>query len=254
MSIESFVILVLYGSIWGSFLMVAGLRIPLHQSIVFSRSYCPHCKEPLSPIELIPLISVLIQKGKCRHCKEPVSFIYPLAELTTGLLTAFSMWHAQLNWTVFFTLFLLLSFGVVFSVTDLAYRILPNQIMHCFLVAVILFHGFFHRTHLISYLITGIGFFAFFYTFYLLFPNSIGGGDVKCYGVIGFLLGYQTALTALFMATGLACLVYFFLRMLKLIRKETPIPFAPFIFMGAYASYLTHPQLLHYVHEVLLTL
>lgn len=247
MSIGSFLIVLVYGTVWGSFLTVAGLRIPLHQSIVCSRSYCPQCKATLSPMELIPVVSILIQKGKCRHCRNTVSFLYPVTELIVGGLVAFSIWHAQMNWTTILTLCLLLSFGIVFSITDLVYRILPNRIMLCFFISVFSFHFFFHPTHFMSYLLTGFGFFVSFFVFYLLFPNSIGGGDVKCYGVIGFLLGYQTTLTALFFASGLACLVYFFLRIFKLVRKETPIPFAPFIFIGAYISSLLTPHLLQYL-------
>lgn len=248
MTTLSLILIVLYGSVWGSFLTVAGLRTPLRQPFVFSRSACPHCKATLTPIELIPIFSILVQKGRCRHCKEPIALLYPLTELAAGLLGAFSIWYAQMDWSRIATLFLIISFGILFSVTDLAYRILPNKLMLCFLGAVFFFRIVLRPAAFIPYLLTGVGFFAFFYLFYLLFPDSIGGGDVKCYGVIGFLLGYQVTLAAILFASGLACLIYFFLYFFKGVRKETPIPFAPFIFIGAYVSYLFSPQLLLYLN------
>lgn len=254
MTTLSFVLIVLYGSVWGSFLTVAGLRIPLRQPFVFSRSACPHCKTALAPIELIPVLSILFQKGRCRHCKQPIALLYPLTELAAGLLGAFSIWYVHMDWNSMATLFLLISFGILFSVTDLTYRILPNKLMLCFLAAVFFVHIVFRPAAFIPHLLTGIGFFAFFYLFYLLFPDSIGGGDVKCYGVLGILLGYQTTLAALLFASGSACLVYFFLRFFKDFRKDTPIPFAPFIFIGAYVSYLFSPQLLFYLNAFLFSL
>ena len=47
-----------------------------------SRSACPKCGHTLSALELIPLVSWLIQGGKCRHCKAPISIRYPLTEAT----------------------------------------------------------------------------------------------------------------------------------------------------------------------------
>lgn len=246
-----FFLLMIYGCVWGSFLTVVGLRIPINQPIVFSRSCCPHCEHPLAFVELIPLLSILIQKGKCRQCKEPISVLYPLTEWMTGLLFAVSFWYAPLHWETTLTLFLLLSFGIIFSVTDLAYRILPNKIMFWFLIAVFILNSFFHQADFYHYLLNGLGFFSFFYMFYLLFPNSIGGGDVKCYGVLAFLLGYQISLLAVLFASGLACTVFFCVRLFKRIPKDLPIPFAPFIFIGAYLAYLTSPQLINFLNLLL---
>lgn len=236
--------LFLYGCIWGSFLMVVGLRIPLQQSIIFSRSHCPHCRKKLSSSELIPLFSFLIQKGRCRQCKSSISLLYPLTEWVTGLLFVLSFWYARLDLETTLVLFLILSFGLVFTVTDLTYRILPNRILFAFFIVVFLLNVFLRSTNFYTYVLTGIGFFCFFYAFYLIFPGGIGGGDVKCYGIIGFLLGYQASLLAVILACIFASITFLWFLFYRNIPKNTPIPFAPFIFVGAYLAYLLSPFLI----------
>lgn len=247
MSIISIFPLTIYGLIWGSFLTVVGLRAPLNQSFIFSRSSCPHCQHVLSSIELIPLFSILFQKGKCRHCQHPIALLYPLVEITTAGLFVVSFLWTRSDWTELSILFLVLSFGIIFSVSDLTTQILPDKIMLLFLIFVFL-HQFFARPDtFFSYLICGIGFFAFFYLFSFFFPHSIGGGDVKYYGILGFLLGYQTTVLALLLACSIACTVYLPLRFIKKHNRNQPIPFAPFIFLGAYISCLISPLFFAYL-------
>jgi len=74
------------GCCFGSFLMVIGLRVPVHQSIVFPRSHCPHCHSTLHFFELIPILSYLIQRGRCRNCQQHISISHPLAEALTGFI------------------------------------------------------------------------------------------------------------------------------------------------------------------------
>ena len=252
MSILTIFPLTIYGLIWGSFLTVVGLRAPLNQSFVFSRSSCPHCQHTLSSTELIPLFSILFQKGKCRHCQHPIALLYPLVEFTTAFLFVFSFLWVQPNWINLGSLFLILSFGIVFSVSDLTTQILPDKIMLLFFTVVFLFQLFIRPKDFFSYLICGIGFFTFFYLFYLFFPTSIGGGDVKYYGILGFLLGYQTTALAILLTCILASAVYLPLRFLKKHHKNQLIPFAPFIFLGAYTAYLISPLFFDYFNLFLL--
>ncbi len=56
------------GSLFGSFIAALVIRWPLGQSVISGRSACDACGQRLGAIELIPIISALIQRGKCRHC------------------------------------------------------------------------------------------------------------------------------------------------------------------------------------------
>ncbi len=76
----------IYGLCIGSFLNVVIYRVPLEKSVVGGRSFCPKCDKQLTALELIPVISWVIQGRKCKGCKEPISFIYPLIELSVAIL------------------------------------------------------------------------------------------------------------------------------------------------------------------------
>lgn len=248
MQVVYLLILCVYGFVWGSFLTVVGLRVPLNQPLLFNRSACPNCHHVLAGKELIPVFSILHQKGKCRHCHQHISLLYPTIELVSAASFCLIYLYADHHIFDLATLVILLTFGIVFSVSDLTYQILPDRIMLWFAVAVFGAHLLNGMEDILFYSATGIMFFLLFYLFYQRLPNSIGGGDVKCYGILGFLLGYQTCVLALL----LACLLVFAVQVpLLLVKKTNPqqaIPFAPFIFTGAFLAYLVGPAFYEWLH------
>ena len=76
------------GCLIGSFITLASYRIPLQEKILITRSQCPSCKKPLSALNLIPVLSYLMQRGKCSKCKSPISPRYIIIELIAGLVFA----------------------------------------------------------------------------------------------------------------------------------------------------------------------
>lgn len=83
-----FIILCMFvmGSLFGSFFSLATYRIPRHQDIVATRSYCPTCKHKLNFFDLIPVLSYIIRGGKCKYCGEKISIRYFLLETINGLV------------------------------------------------------------------------------------------------------------------------------------------------------------------------
>lgn len=81
----------------GSFLNVVIRRIPAGESIVYPGSHCPNCKHPIRPLDNIPLFSYLILRGKCRYCHSSISFTYPLVELLTGAILAYTIYQNGLD-------------------------------------------------------------------------------------------------------------------------------------------------------------
>jgi leader peptidase (prepilin peptidase)/N-methyltransferase len=115
----------LVGLCVGSFLNVCVARWPRELSVVRPRSRCPHCGHQLAWFENIPLFSWLVLRAKCRCCDEPISAIYPLGEISIGLLWAISVWHfgptfAALRVAVFFTILT----GI--ALTDLKHYLIPD--------------------------------------------------------------------------------------------------------------------------------
>lgn len=73
------------GALFGSFFSLATYRIPRHEDIIATRSYCPNCKHKLSFFDLFPVISYITHFGKCKYCKDKISPRYILLESLNGL-------------------------------------------------------------------------------------------------------------------------------------------------------------------------
>src|SRR6516162_4906235 len=97
-------ILFVFGAMVGSFANVCILRIPAEESIVFPRSRCPKCKQPVRWYDNIPLISWILLRGRCRSCESPISFRYFVVELLTAIaaVTLYSRVGLGVEWLVLF--------------------------------------------------------------------------------------------------------------------------------------------------------
>ena len=83
-----FLNLFLIGACFGSFLCLVAERLPVGRSLWWPPSHCQGCHQPLQLYELIPVVSILLQRFRCRKCQQPVAKSYLLAELVMGGLTA----------------------------------------------------------------------------------------------------------------------------------------------------------------------
>ena len=131
----------LFGIVVGSFLNVCITRIPEEISIVSPGSRCPRCKTAIKPYDNVPVFGWLWLRGKCRACGQPISPMYPLIELSTGLLFVaayldFGITQATVKW-LFFTCLV-----IVLTVTDLRVRMLPDAINWPGFAAGLLFSAF----------------------------------------------------------------------------------------------------------------
>jgi prepilin signal peptidase PulO-like enzyme (type II secretory pathway) len=60
--------------------------------ILNGRSHCFKCKKTLKFFDLFPILSFLSTSWKCRYCKTKIPYIYPILELSTGILFAL-IWY-----------------------------------------------------------------------------------------------------------------------------------------------------------------
>ena len=115
----------LVGLCIGSFLNVCVARWPRDLSVVRPRSRCPHCGHQLAWFENIPLFSWLVLRARCRCCDEPISVIYPLLEVTIGVLWAVCVWHFGPTFTALrLAVFLTILTGV--ALTDIKHYLIPD--------------------------------------------------------------------------------------------------------------------------------
>lgn len=229
-------ILFVYGVVLGSFFNVIGIRIPMMKSIIKPQSECPHCMHKLEPFELIPVISFLIQKGKCRGCKSRISPVYPTFELLTGIL--FATAPLVIGWSGELVVALtLISMFMIIIVSDINYMLIPDKIL-------LWFAGIFLLERIIwpltpwwdSLLGAGTGFLLLL-IIAILSKGGMGGGDIKLYALLGFVLGFKLVLLSFFLSTLFGAVIGGLALLLKIVKRKQPIPFGPFIAAGTLIAY-----------------
>ena len=80
------VYLFIIGCCLGSFINVIAYRLTIGQSLIYPRSRCPRCKTKIKWFDNIPFLSWVFLRGKCRACKNKIPIIYPLVEISLGIL------------------------------------------------------------------------------------------------------------------------------------------------------------------------
>ena len=231
------IIVFIFGLIIGSFINVCIYRIPRKESIVFPASHCPLCQNPIRFYDNIPLISFLILRGRCRGCNAAISMQYPFVEAihAIGYLFIFHNFGYTIE-TVIYALFF--SSLLVITFIDLAHQIIPDVITLpgiplCFVLASTVLP--------LGPMQAGLGFViggGFFYLIailstVLLKKEGMGGGDIKLVAMIGALLGWQKVLLAVFAASLLGSIIGGGLMVCRVMSRRDPIPFGPFLAIGA---------------------
>lgn len=240
------------GASIGSFLNVVIYRIPAGLSILHPPSRCPHCLTRLKTNENVPVFGWLWLRGRCKHCRAPISPRYPLVEGATGLLFLLIFWTSSsqvevLGYWAFFSWLLAL------SLIDLDTMTLPNPLTQSGLVAGLCFHLFalpgapesitsFQFSNAIAGLMSGIiGAVVGLWLFELislassivLQQTGMGAGDAKLAAMMGAWLGWKYLLMAGFIACLLGAFVGGGAIALGLLNRRQPLPFGPFLALGA---------------------
>lgn len=242
--------LFLSGIILGSFYNVVALRIPMKQSIVSPPSRCTSCGNRLMPRDLMPVLSYLLARGKCRHCGTKVSPIYPLGELATGLLFVWIYLTFGYSWETVIGL-LLVSLSVILTVSDLKYMLLPNRILLAFAPAFILLRCVFPLDSIWSHVWGGIAGGGVLLLVVIVTRGGMGLGDVKLLMLLGWVLGLSNLIPAFMIACLLGSLVGGILIFFKIVERKQPIPFGPFLLLGALLSFVYGSDLIDYYLSIM---
>lgn len=229
------------GLIFGSFFHVVGDRLPQTRSFVQGRSHCPHCHQQLSWYELIPLVSYIMQKGTCRNCKRRISFMYPFVELITGILFALSYHKFSMDGELLMAL-LLSSLLMITFTTDVKYMMIPNQILLVFLPLFIVIRFWQPLDPWWSPLAGAVVIFILLTLIILMSKGGMGGGDLKLFVLLGIILGLEKVLLAFLLACLFGALFGVMFMALGKLQKNKPMPFVPYIALGALFAYFYGEQ------------
>ena len=226
------------GASLGSFYHVVGYRMPKGENWVSDRSRCPGCAHSLKGYELIPVLSYVLQGGKCRACGMKIPPIYLLVEILSGLLFAFPVWFYGLEGfmtgEIYFA-WVFFSMLIIITVSDIYYQLILDKVL-LFFGALLVLLQFIYPIQSLGFRVSGVlvGFFTLYAIgllgHYFFKKEALGGGDIKLYAVIGWVLGISSTLLSLF----LAAIIALFYIVIFMKDKTKPLGFGPFIALAAY--------------------
>lgn len=224
----------LLGLILGSFYNVVALRVPAKESLLHPPSHCPNCNTRLKVRDLFPVLSYLLSRGKCRYCGTKVSPLYPLGEAATGLL--FLWVYLQFGLTGKGVIgFVLVSLAIIVTVADLKYMLIPNKVLLFFLPLLLILVLLFPEGPLWQQLL-GAALGGGILLLLALF-GGMGVGDVKLFALLGWVIGFPNVVLAFLIACLLGSVVGGMLMLVGIIKRKQPIPFGPWLVVGALISY-----------------
>ena len=215
-------------------------------NLVMPRSRCPACKTMIRAAENIPVASYLWQKGKCKHCNASISIQYPLVELFTAILTGLIAYKFGYGWQALSAILLTWSL-IALAVIDFNTTLLPDNITLPFLWLGILvnYFGLFCSLQ-DSVLGAVIGYLCLWLVFHLFKlitgKEGMGYGDFKLLALLGAWLGWQYILPIILISSVVGSVIGITLIVTKLLPRDKPTPFGPYLALGGIICLLLGPQ------------
>ena len=247
------------GAIVGSFLNVCIHRMPRGVSIVFPRSFCPHCKAKIPWYENIPLVSYLLLQGKCFRCRRPINIRYFLVELVSAVL-AWLLWQRYGLSAELVTSAIFFAMIIVATMTDFETGLIPDQItipgMIAGLALSVTGHGHFFQALWYQKLFEsvlgllgggGILFLTGWFGKLVFRKESMGGGDVKLLAMIGAFVGL-TKVGLVFLLAPFPALPFAIWQ--RFVKKEETIPFGPFLALAGVLVFMQGDAVLNFLSKL----
>ncbi|MEK7495653.1 MAG: prepilin peptidase [Patescibacteria group bacterium] len=233
----------IFGASIGSFLNVLIDRLPKDEGIN-GRSHCDFCGKKIAWYDMFPVLSFFILGGRTRCCHKKLSFQYPVIELITGVIFVMvfkdSPYMDSLTRTVLIRSVLIsgvMACLIVIFVSDFKYHLISDYILLALFIFSLLLKlvipaeagiqtiGF----DVLSSLIVGL---LIFLIYFLSHERAMGLGDVYLSTIMGFLLGWQAGLVALYIAFITGAIFGVIVIILKHKKLKSKIAFGPFLVIG----------------------
>jgi prepilin signal peptidase PulO-like enzyme (type II secretory pathway) len=266
-------IVFLFGSALGSFILVITDRFNTGLKFFKGRSICFSCNTQLRRADLVPIFSFIFLKGRCRYCQSKIPVDIFITEAVMGILTVLVALKLGIfdNFQSIFQFSILTAiFGVILliSVYDLRHFIIPDSFLIAFFAFSLLYNWILASSfwllliHFISGVIVAL---PFLILFFISKGRWLGFGDVKYIFVIGFFLGLANGVSAVILAFWIGAVFSLGLLALKKININLPmfknaltikseIPFGPFLSLGILLAFLFNLDIFHinFILEVFL--
>jgi leader peptidase (prepilin peptidase) / N-methyltransferase len=219
-TVYSVVICFILGGCMGSFLNCMSWRI-VHGEGLGGRSHCDSCGHVLGALDLIPILSYIINKGKCRYCGVKLSRRHLVAEAISAIvfvsiLLKFNISFQALKFMLFACILLAASFA------DLEGYIIPDRFI---ISGIVVYAGclIYDSSAWLDGLAGGVIVAGGTLIVVLIFEKvkgveAMGGGDIKLLFVTGLFLGLAANVLCLI----LACLIGIIFGLAESARSEEP--------------------------------
>lgn len=258
--LPSYLLIVLafiFGTAIGSFLNVLIWRLPREESIQ-GRSHCPHCNHQLNAVDLIPVLSILLQRGKCRYCGQPVSLRYPLIEVITGTLFAFAMFIFPItnlaSILVLIKIAIVIAICIVVFVVDFEHYLILDRVIFpgiALTLIIAIAQDLASGGAATGFRITGFSVLAAaaaaipFWLIWRVPPQGkwMGFGDVKFVAFMGLALGLPGIVVGLFASFTVGAIVGLFLMVLGKKQFGSRLPFGTFLSLATILALFWGTQL-----------
>lgn len=216
-------------------------------------SHCPKCQARLRARENIPVVSWLVLRGRCAHCSAPVSARYPVVEILTALLSA---WTASaLGWGApGVAALVLVWFLIALSFIDADTTLLPNQLTHPLLWIGLLLNLRATFVPLEEAVLGAAAGYVALWSVYRLHKvvtgrDGMGYGDFNLLAAIGAWLGWKMLLPVVLLSSLAGALAGIALWALRRRGIDVPIPFGPYLAVAGLLALLHGPILLRILGE-----
>ena len=230
----------IFGLVMGSALNCLAFRLARGEKWSGGRSACPTCGHTLHAPDLVPLFSWLFLRGRCRYCGAPISARYPISELILG--ASFVLTALRFGISVQ-TLAALILCACLFclSLVDLEVQLIPDRfliipaavrLLQLFLQGS--WRGLLHGLWPALALGGGMLVLALLMD-RLLHKESLGGGDIKLFAMLGLWFSFPCCLLLLLFACVFGLV---FAAVTAKMKRGVPFAFGPAISAAAFVVLL----------------
>ena len=200
----------LVGSILASFLGLLIDRFP-EQSIIQPASHCDSCQTRLRPLDLIPILSQVLNCFRCRYCKARYPVWYALFELGLGII--FLAWSWEL---LSLSQVILITAGLTLGIYDFRHQEYPLLVWMTFHLVLMAGSGW----NLVMVFFLVLGMLAHF------IDIRMGAGDFLFLASCALVFSVTELLILIQFASATGILAFL------LQKKKERLPFVPFLLLA----------------------
>jgi leader peptidase (prepilin peptidase)/N-methyltransferase len=199
-----------------------------------ARPHCPHCKHELQTMDLVPILSFVLQHGQCRYCAQPLSLRYPLVEALTAALLAACVGVWGVSWQALAAGFFSSSL-LALALIDWDSSLLPDAITQPLVWAGLIVSALqISRVPLQQSLAGAVLGYLFFWLIYWVFKlltgkEGMGYGDFKLTAALGAWLGVGALLPLILIATLTGAAFGFIQKLRGALGEQGHFSFGPFL-------------------------